>query len=470
MKVTKKDLIWNYLGTFMTLASNFILLPFIMIKMNEDLVGLWYVFLSVGGIVTLLDFGFNPTLARNIAYAWSGASELSKESLNKNENNNVPNYYLMKKVISTCKYIYLIISLSALILLLSLGTVYIFFISSEIDIQLYLIPWIIYCAAVFIHLYFGYYTTFCRGIGAIAKLNIANVVSRLAQITISIGLLFLNFQLFAVSIAYLMNGLIFQVLAKYMFYHHENLRENLKTVDITITKTDIISTFKLIWHNAWRDGLVSISTYLSTQAATIICSLFFTLTETGIYSISLQLVTAISTVAMVVYSTYQPSLQAAFVNDDKEKSKKLISISLLFYCIVFVVGIIGVIFVGIPLLKFIKPTYVFSISILLLMCLYEFLFKFHSCNASFISNMNIVPYVWGYIISSCIGIALAFGILKFYNIGIYGLVLSQLAVQLVYNNWRWPLYVFRYLKMNLFDVVKIGTKEIIDKLKVRFNR
>jgi hypothetical protein len=34
--------------------------------------GLWYLFLGVSGFATLFDFGFGPTITRNITYADSG--------------------------------------------------------------------------------------------------------------------------------------------------------------------------------------------------------------------------------------------------------------------------------------------------------------------------------------------------------------------------------------------------------------
>lgn len=70
---SKWDIIWNYIGTLFSLSSSFILLPFVLIFLSPSELGLWYVFLAVNGLVSMFDFGFDPTFARNIAYAWSGA-------------------------------------------------------------------------------------------------------------------------------------------------------------------------------------------------------------------------------------------------------------------------------------------------------------------------------------------------------------------------------------------------------------
>lgn len=41
--------------------------------LSPDLLGFWYVFVSIGGLTELLDSGFTPTLSHSMSTAWSGA-------------------------------------------------------------------------------------------------------------------------------------------------------------------------------------------------------------------------------------------------------------------------------------------------------------------------------------------------------------------------------------------------------------
>jgi len=217
VKVTRKDIIWNYLGTILSLGSNFIVLPIIIYFLDSESIGLWYVFLSLGGIVILFDFGFNPTLSRNVAYSWSGAKELSKKGVLKVDSQE-PNIYLLKKVLKTCKWIYLAISALALIVLLTIGTTYVMHISQGLDKISVFSAWFVYSISIFFSLYYGYYITFLRGVGAIREVNIATILSRLIQILTSIMLLYLGLGLLAVAIANLVYGLVFRLLSKKFFY------------------------------------------------------------------------------------------------------------------------------------------------------------------------------------------------------------------------------------------------------------
>lgn len=463
INVSKKDIIWNYLGVFMTMGSNLILLPFMVYFLDGDSLGLWYIFLSIGGIVTLFDFGFNPTIARNIAFSWSGAKQLDKTDVTFIKN-HTPNIVLLKKVILTCKRIYLLISLAALLILLTLGTYYVLYLSKDMTGNNHIVAWIIYSFAVYLNLYYGYYASFLRGVGAISKINIANIFSRSMQILISVLLLYFGFGLIAVSFAYLCNGFLFRMLSKMYFYKFENIGQLIRNDNTLISADDIKQTFSLVWHNASKDGLVSLSAFLSSQASILICSLYLSLTDTAAYSISMQLVTAIASISGALYTAFQPSLQSAYINRDIDKSRNLMSSAMTVYQVIFWISIIILISIGLPILSLIKSDVEFNIYILLAIALYTFLLKHHSYYASFISNTNNVPYMKSFIMSSLGAIVLALLLIQTTNLGIWGLIIAQLLVQGVYNNWMWPHKVFLLLGIKYVDIYKIGLNEIKKKL------
>lgn len=116
MKInTKKmDVIWSYLGYALNLAINVILLPWILQAVPRSELGIWYTFASISAIVNTVDFGFSPTIIRNLTYAWSGAKVLKTTGVQYIEKDSSPNYELFNKVLIACKYLYLGISIFAL--------------------------------------------------------------------------------------------------------------------------------------------------------------------------------------------------------------------------------------------------------------------------------------------------------------------------------------------------------------------
>ncbi len=460
IQATKKDIIWNYIGIIMSMASNFMLLPFMMYFIDSDFLGLWYVYLSIGGIVILFDFGFNPTIARSVAYCWSGAQTLNAEGVQYVESSE-PNFMLLAKVIDTCKRIYLIIALAALVVLSTSGSIYIYYVSKDIFGKTVVVSWLIYFLAVFLNLYYGYYATLLRGVGAVSAYNKINVLARIIQILVSIVFMILGYGIIAVSAAYLLYGFLLRFFSKYTFYRYEGIGEKFDNLNVKATNGDIKGLFMTIWHNAWRDGVVAFANYCANQASTIIASFFLTLTETGIYSIAVQLITAIVTIAAGLYTAYQPAMQSAYINHNKKETKRLMSMAMLVFDLVFIMGVVALLTVGIPILKLIKPTTVFSRTVIVGIAIYNFFYKRQSYYTSFISNTNYVPYMKAYVISGIAGVGLSVLLVSVFNFGVWGLIVGQFLPQIVYNCWKWPSDVYKILDSSFLEMLHIGRNELV---------
>lgn len=121
----KKDIIWNYLGIFFSLGSQVIWLPVLIHYLPPDILGLWYVFVSIGGMVELLDSGFTPTLSHCMTYAWSGAMDLKKQGVVFSGERSGPNYALVYGILSTCRVLYFGIACVATLVMVGAGTLYV---------------------------------------------------------------------------------------------------------------------------------------------------------------------------------------------------------------------------------------------------------------------------------------------------------------------------------------------------------
>ncbi|RHT62598.1 hypothetical protein DW748_11420 [Ruminococcus sp. AM28-41] len=464
INLSKQDILWSYIGTILSMGANLLMLPFLMIFLDENTLGLWYVFASIGAIATLFDFGFGVTFARNVTYAWAGARELKKEGAELAINSE-PDYRLMKKVLKTCKIIYGIIAGSALLLLLTLGTGYVIFVSREINGYTYIIAWIIYAVAVFLNLYYGYYASFLRGVGNVAQANKNTVWARLLQIILMVVLLFMKFGLIGACVAYLAYGTLFRLLGKHYFYKYKGIGENLSKVKYEPSGDEIKEMISIVWHNAWRDGAISLCNYCCNQVSTLICSAYLSLAETGTYSIGVQIASAIATIAGTLYNTYQPELQVAYISADKDKMRKTMSMIVVSFVYLFFLGTASFCVIGIPFLKLIKPSAVVSIPILIGLCVYQFILKYRNCYTSYFSCTNRIIYVGGFTISAILCVGLSFVAIGPLNMGIWGLISAQIISQAVYNLWKWPSLGHKELGLSIKDMIYIGNQETVALLK-----
>lgn len=470
INITKKDVVWGYAGIIMTLGSNLFLLPFILNQLSDSELGLWYTFLAVGNIANLFDFGFKSAMARNITYAWCGAERLESYSATIIKDGNKTNFELLRIVMAASQKVYFIIASIAGSFLIIFGSAYIFRVSEGMNFEKVAAAWILYIVAVFLNLYFGYLSAFLTGIGAIAESNKANVIGRSIQLAVAFVLLMMGWGIISVSIAYLLYSIFFRQCARNYFYKYQNIGEDLKQCSRKINYEEIREIVKIVWPNAWRDGLVSFASYLNSQASTLLCSWFLSLQDTAVYGLSLQLVNAIASISCVYFSTYQAKMQETFVLGEIEKTKKLLSTALMIYYTLYFMGAVALCTIGIPILSIIKSNTELNISFLVVLLVYMLFYKNQILHASYIAGTNRIPYMKAYLISGIVTVLLTSALLMYSKLGIWSLAIAPIMVEMVYDYWKWPGFVLGELQMNVLDVVRYGysgIKQVIVRQKYK---
>ncbi|WP_298034588.1 O-unit flippase-like protein [uncultured Dysosmobacter sp.] len=457
VRLNSKDYIWSYIGVFVSVGSGAVMLPFVLHYLSEDMYGLWGVFQSIAAITALFDFGFSTTFARNINYCWCGASELKKTGVVFSENSE-PNFPLMKRVLTACRYVFLLLSGIALLCMALPGSIYIGYVCRDIAGWEPMTAWAFYAFAVFLNLYYGYFNSFLRGVGAVSDANRVTVISRLAQIVLTIALLACGFGIVGTGIAYLAYGFIYRILSKRAFLRFRGIGSSLDAVADKPERRELVETFRVVWHNAGKEGLVTLANYLANQACTIISPLYMTLAETGIYSLAVQLATVLSNVSGALYSANQPVLQSAYVSNDKALTRRTMSLIVVSYVLLYIVGLLAIVTVGLPLLRLIKPATTPNVAVMLGVGLYQFLLKFRNCYTSYFSCTNRIPYAKAFLISSGLGVALA-AMLLFLGWGVWGLILAQIVSQCMFNVWYWPRKAHREMELSVADTVRYGFEE-----------
>ncbi len=451
ISINNSDVIWSYAGNILKLAINVIMLPIILHYLTDDELGLWYVFASIGQLAILFDFGFAPALSRNIAYVWCGADQLQRDSISQDKS-GILNVEYFKLILKTSRHIYLFIAIITCSLMLLIGTPYI---KSLISDKSVIYAWIIYSFGVFLNILYSYYTSFLRGVGAIAENNKAATFSKIFQLFLTFIFLYFGQGLLGVCIAYLISGIVIRVFSRHYFLKYDNIGRVVKNISIDNTWKKELGILKIIWHNASKEGLITISDYLSIQANTLICSSIFGLHSTGFYGLAIQIVTIIANISMIPFSSYQVALQEKAVLKDIEGSKKIFSTTFMAFIISFLILLIGSILI-LPIIKLLKDSMEIDYYMYAVIAVNIFIYHFFHLMASFISSYNILPYTKSFIISSLFSVCLSYILARYTSLGLLSLVLSPLCVSLVYNFWKWPTFVFNMLNCSASKFLKAG--------------
>ena len=53
INISKKDVVWNYVGTIFSMGMGYLLLPFLLIYFDDETLGIWYIFMSLANIANL---------------------------------------------------------------------------------------------------------------------------------------------------------------------------------------------------------------------------------------------------------------------------------------------------------------------------------------------------------------------------------------------------------------------------------
>ena len=194
-------------------GAGLLLLPFILHKMSAETVGIWQIFQTITLLVTLLDFGFRPTFARNISYIFSGVKELKREGVNVTQGET--DYGLLKATIGAMRRFYRWMAIGILALLATVGTGYMLYILQKYtgDRTDALIAWILLISINSYNLYTFYYDALMQGKGYVKRTQQIMIIGQTLYVGVAIGLIYAGLGLSAIVSAQLLSTLVRRVMS-----------------------------------------------------------------------------------------------------------------------------------------------------------------------------------------------------------------------------------------------------------------
>lgn len=462
ISITKRDVVWGYIALFFQMASGLITLPLILKMLSAEEIGMNYLMLTIGSLVSLFDFGFAPQFGRNVTYIFSGAQELKKEGIS--VSSSEINYHLLATMIHTAKYVYYRLGMIVFVSMLTLGSVYIYKVTDGFtNVKHSFLIWIIYSISTFFNIYYFYYTSLLTGKGLIMESKKAMVYSKVVYILFTFTFLHLGLGLFGVVLANLIAPFVNRYMSYYYFFTNE-LKEKIKIFDISSKeKKDL---FLIIWHNAKKLGWVFIGGYAISKLSMFLASLYLPLSEIASYGLMMQLVGIIMVVSSTLFAVYEPKFASLRIEKKLNKLLNDFAFSMIIYYCLFIIGSLFLIFIVPQLLILIDSNATLPpVGVLFLYSIIMLLEGSHSNFATFIVTKNNIPFVESSLIAGfCIALG-SYLSLAYTSLAILGLVLIQGLCQMAYANWKWPHVVCKEFNINFCQFMKIGIIELTQKIK-----
>ena len=178
--------------------------------------------------------------------------------------------------------------------------------------------------------------------------NFEHIGMKIFAPAICIGLFALLFALFTkisslvgMTFGVLVGAVLLRAAAVLMTRRHREIEDGRRSDTVAVEALAIKEIFLTIFHVAWRDGLVQLALYASTQATSILSSLFLGLAETGMYSILLQFSNAIYSFASAYPNSFFPAMQSAYAEAKTDVQRHYVRTGIVGYWALSALGTIG---------------------------------------------------------------------------------------------------------------------------------
>lgn len=458
--ITRRDVVWGYVAQACNIGANIFILPAIFRYLPSDTLGIWYIFVNLGMFATLIGLVFQSTFARNISYAFGGATSLIKEGVDSQATvMDESNYPLIKSLIHTMQRFYSYVSVGMIFLLIITGSLYIDYLSKELpDRDMIMISWIVYSLSIVFGFYCFYLSCILQGRGYIKEHNQLFIANRVAYMLLAFVLLYCGYGIWGIALATCISTFINFGLGHLLAYK-DGLRLKLKETEILTN--DLMG---VIWRNTYKLGLSNMALYFSTKGSLFYVSLFLPLATIGEYGLSMQVVNVLTTVSLLYYNSYSTYISQSRVTKDLRVIRQIYSKSLVLFLLLYTSGCIAILLFGNWGLELIGSGTTFLPTLPLAVLFVVYLLDANQALAlNLISSGNKIPYLASSLWSALAIFILTPVLIEVFDLGILGAILAIGIVQLCYQNWKWVLVVSEEMGLTYRQQIKHGISNWIGK-------
>jgi O-antigen/teichoic acid export membrane protein len=453
MKITRTDVIWNYLATFFKISSSVLLLPFILHKLPSEDVGIWSIFASIAALVFLIDFGFNSSFSRNVTYIFSGVKSLQKDGHEINfEADGQINYSLFKGLLSSMRWFYSRVSLVLFCLLATIGTLYINRLLQNyhgVKLDVY-IAWFLFISINTYNLYTLYYDALLEGRGLIKISKQIIILGHVIYLLVSVIAIYAGFGLIALVLAQLVSIIIIRTISQRIFFTRE-LKAELNNCEAEDRK----GILKAIYPNAVKYGITSFGGFMIQKSSIFIGSMYLTLPAIASFGITKQMMDIMVAIANISLSTFLPQIAFLRVENNYERIKVIYVRGVLVANCIFILASLAIIFFGSTILHIIKSNTDLNQNVLLAVAVSSLIGLNSGISGAIISTKNHIPFVKPSLLSGAGTIILLLAFFKFTNLGLLGMAIAPGLIDLCYQGWKWPWEVIKEFNLKFADFFKV---------------
>jgi len=454
MKITKTDVLWNYIATFFKISSTALLLPVILHKLPSEQVGIWTVFSSIAALVFLVDFGFNSSFSRNVTYIFSGVRSLKTVGHEISFDNKEIDYNLLKGLLGSMRWFYSRVSIVIFLILATSGSYYMsrLLINYHGDKTNVYIAWFLFIAINTYDLYTLYYDALLEGRGLIKISQKITILGHVVYLLIATIAIYLGFGLIALVLAQLISIIIIRNISQKQFFTPKivfNLNKS--------ENHDKRSVLKSIYPNAVKYGVTSLGGFMIQKSSIFIGSLYLPLSAIASFGIAKQMMDITVSIAAISVATFLPQIANLRVEGDYERIKNICIKGIIIIAnIIFIMGASFIILFGGIILHLIKSNTALNEQLLLIVGISSLIGLNSGISGAIISTRNHISFVKPSLLSGIATVILLLLFFKFTSLGLLGMAITPGLIDSCYQGWKWPSVVIKEFNIKISDFFKVA--------------
>ncbi len=444
-RLVKSAVVWSWLFNTLRLASGIIVLPLVLQKFSKGDVGMYGVLLQLSGLVTVIDFGFSPTIGRFVSYAYGGAANLQARGVHKPASTSAPNYALLWQLLQTTRTLYRYITLVILVVLGIWGTYTVNLrIHETSSVLITRLAWFTTLAAALLDIYWSWWNTYLNGMNQVVAAARIGTLAMVVRFALAVGLLLGGAGLLSLPIAGLISSLLERQLARACCLKLLPPRIPSATPDA------FRETLRIIWPNTWRLGVQFLSNSL-LDVSVLICLKKFPLATMGQYVVATKLIGIAGSMAAVWTQTKWPIIGQCQAQHEFARLRHILWLRVWLQTLTFLGLASGVVFVGPMLLELFGNGKEMLPRVWMLVLVAQVFFSMHfSLWTTLITTGNRLPYLWYTVATNVLSFILSLSLVQFTDLGLGAFVLGPLLAGCLFNYWRWPFVAARGIGTTLF--------------------
>jgi O-antigen/teichoic acid export membrane protein len=420
-----------FYGAFATavrVGANILLLPFILKRFSTQELALWWVFVALGAVANVGDFGFGQAISRVYSFLWAGADDFDTEGLRASLPNSSPNYELIRRFDATVHYFYVRVSVVVGAILAVAGTPFVVPLLQPPVNRL----WILLCWSAFIlasaySLAASRWVLACQGINRVREVQASYFWSGLSYVLVAAVMLIMGGGLETMVVATAVRAVVGQQLCARAYRRAiPNLRGSKPPADV--------SMLKRIWPNARRFFLLSLAAYVVANGATLMCSTLLGPDATASFGLTVQIGNFIANFSALWLSVKWPQITILRTQGELHRMAILFARRLLLVMVTFALSAVFLLAAGNYLLAMRGThTRLLAHPYMLVYLVYLAQQQFYVQFGNLTFTENVVPFVGISIVTALALVGLSLVLTPI--LGLWGLILGPLIATVVCSSW-----------------------------------